>query len=351
MIDFGEHKWTAVSDAFAERIGKSTMPLSFRVWACCLAAVNNWGHAYFAPGELSRLVYGPDRNPITRGMRNTVCEKVRQFKAERWVAEESVITPDGPACIVMDFDICQRGAGRGDVREHRCLVPGHAGYAFMHWSAEHGWSAGKDLKPSGESLHGAGKSLHETTPDLGSLPREGLEGSEGLEGQEHEHAPAEAGDISPEHDLVNPEVMGPKSVVEVNPVVEESRTSVVEEDSSLSGPWGSLPRTEAPNVASPGAGPSDQGAPSARKEQGSDPFSVAKSTKTSGHGPKCPCGECAEHRKHRAEFPEDWNASHGPVQAMNKYPDCRWCQERPGRLLKARKRQEQEQHKAEEAYA
>lgn len=84
-IDFGEHKWTAMSDEMASRIGSSRLPLSSKVMLAIQTGMNNWGHAYFGPGgtELGRIVYG--RAP-TRGMMNTLKEKIKDYRADGFIA-------------------------------------------------------------------------------------------------------------------------------------------------------------------------------------------------------------------------------------------------------------------------
>jgi hypothetical protein len=189
-IDFGPSKYTAVSDEIADRIANSRLPISSKVLFALQAGMNNWGHAYFHGDELAQVVYGRNRS-ITRGMRNTVYEKIKQFRDAGWIAPES--TND---CIVLDADLFQRGAGRGSVTDH-CFEPSHRNCVRYRWSSTRGWlTDATDTQTPADDRETPVADMRSPvacmqTPvdpfaDQQERFLEGIEGLEALEGQELE---------------------------------------------------------------------------------------------------------------------------------------------------------------------
>ena len=193
-IDFGEHKWTAMSDEMAVRIGSSRLPLSSKVMLAIQTGMNNWGHAYFGPHgtELGRIVYG--REP-TRGMMNTLKEKIKDYRGDGFIAPG-----DGIECLVLDSEFYQRGSGRGNVVTDPCFEPAHRECRFQRWSSVDGWHIasnqpkdsysrprkGDMASPTGDMQSGAAcrQTPARNRSDQGERPLEGLDGPEGPEGKE-----------------------------------------------------------------------------------------------------------------------------------------------------------------------
>jgi hypothetical protein len=117
--------WSALNDdlilAEKERL---RMSIPWRIWEISVAHANNWGHAGFRKGELTRLCCGEDspkdRLAVKRGM------KILQ--------DMDRISPDSTVfCVIVNRGYVWRGAGKGS-RKDICMEPAHMDTREIPWS-------------------------------------------------------------------------------------------------------------------------------------------------------------------------------------------------------------------------
>jgi hypothetical protein len=108
--------WSALNDdlILAEK-ERQRMSMPWRIWEISVARANNWGHAGFRKGELTRLCCGEDSPnnwlAVSRGM--------------KVLREMGRIGPDSTGfCVVVNRGYVWRGAGKGS-RKDICAEPAH----------------------------------------------------------------------------------------------------------------------------------------------------------------------------------------------------------------------------------
>jgi hypothetical protein len=117
--------WSALSDdAILAEKERLRMSMPWRIWEISVARANNWGHAAFRKGELTRLCCLEDnqnnRLAVNRGM--------------KLLQDMDRIGPDSTQfCVVVNRDYVYRGAGKGS-RKDMCAEPAHMDTRETPWS-------------------------------------------------------------------------------------------------------------------------------------------------------------------------------------------------------------------------
>jgi hypothetical protein len=98
----------------------------WRVWEAALRRLNNYGHAPFRPGELTKIVCGVD----TPSNRNRVRNWMKGLAAMGRIAP---LAKGGSTqlCILINNHVANRGAGKP--MDFMCWEPSHADCRKRHW--------------------------------------------------------------------------------------------------------------------------------------------------------------------------------------------------------------------------
>jgi hypothetical protein len=117
--------WSALNDgAILAEKERLRMAMPWRIWEISVARANNWGHAAFRKGELTRLCCVED-NPNNRLAVNRGMKILREMDR---------IGPDSTQfCVIVNRHYVWRGAGKGS-RKDICAEPAHMDTRETPWS-------------------------------------------------------------------------------------------------------------------------------------------------------------------------------------------------------------------------
>jgi transposase InsO family protein len=122
---------------------ETSLPPSFRLYGAVVARANIWGHAAFAPGELSRILRDRSGDPCSDKVRRGAINALKSAK---------VVAPNSTSlCVVIDAHLNQRA----DRATRPCKESKHSQCDYLVWLSDYGYESSRD------AWKGA---LAETTP-------------------------------------------------------------------------------------------------------------------------------------------------------------------------------------------